>query len=290
MLLSSIAGSRQSCRFGNLKNWRARSIFAAFYQTTLRHSRETFYMLRPTVAAALCFGLAASATVRADLVQDWNDTLCTMAELVVTKHNPGVPTRAMAMMNGSIYDAFQAIDRTHAPFKVDTHAPTASLDAAVSQAAYRVLSDMYPEQQSLLDTTLASRLGGVPNGAAKTEGINLGNFIAQKYIDSHQNDGWSLPDQYTPTIAPGHWSTDPMVAPTIQKGWGADWGSVHPWAMSTPDDFDHVITPPDMNSQRYVDAFNEVKAYGSRNSAVRTADQTEIGLFWAYDRPGTGAP
>ena len=45
-----------------------------------------------------------------------------------------------------------------------------------------------------------------------------------------------------------------------------------------------------MNTQRYTDAFNEVKAYGSRNSAVRTADQTEIGLFWAYDRPGTGAP
>jgi hypothetical protein len=51
-----------------------------------------------------------------------------------------------------------------------------------------------------------------------------------------------------------------------------------------------VLTPPDMNSQRYVDAFNEVKAYGSRTSAVRTADQTQIGLFWAYDRPGTGAP
>ena len=45
-----------------------------------------------------------------------------------------------------------------------------------------------------------------------------------------------------------------------------------------------------MNTQRYTDAFNEVKEYGSRNSAVRTANQTEIGLFWAYDRPGTGAP
>ena len=65
----------------------------------------------------------------------------------MTKHNPGVPTRAMAMMNGSIYDAFQAVNRTHEPFKVNTFAPGASVDAAVSQAAYRVLSDMYPEDQ-----------------------------------------------------------------------------------------------------------------------------------------------
>ena len=198
----------------------------------------------------------------------------------------------MAMMNGSIYDIFQAVTRTHQPFKVDTSAPGASIDAAVSQAAYRVLSDMYPEVQGMLDTTLATRLGSVPNSAAKTAGINLGNMIAQQYISAHQNDGWNLPDAYTPNVGPGHWSSDPMVAPTIQKGWGSDWGSVNPWAIPNADYFD-AITPftiADLNTQRYTDSFNEVKAYGSRNSAVRTATQTETGLFWAYDRPGTGAP
>ncbi len=245
-----------------------------------------------TTALAILWCMAASATAHCqDIVQQWNDTLCTMAELVVAKHNPGVPTRAMAMMNGSIYDVFQAVDRTHAPFKVNVSAPGASIDAAVSQAAYNVLSDMYPEQQALLDTTLAARLGAVPNGAAKTAGINLGNSISQQYITSHQNDGWDLPDAYTPTIGPGHWSSDPL-APAEQKGWGSDWGSVRPWAMPDPDFFDSVtpFTIADMNSQRYTDAFNEVKAYGARNSAVRTAEQTEIGIFWAYDRPGTGAP
>jgi hypothetical protein len=140
---------------------------------------------------------------------------------------------------------------------------------------------------------LATRLGAVPNGAGKTAGINLGNTIAQQYIDAHQNDGWSLPDQYTPVAGMGHWSTDPMVGPAwIQKGWGADWGSVHPWAMPDPEHFDAVapFTISQINTQRYTDAFNEVKAYGSRNSAVRTPDQTAMALFWAYDRPGTGAP
>jgi hypothetical protein len=67
--------------------------------------------------------------------------------------------------------------------------------------------------------------------------------------------------------------------------------------MPDPDYFDGVpagIPAPD--SQDYVDAFNQVKSYGARDSAVRTDDQTEIGLFWAYDRanlpgkPGVGPP
>ena len=83
-----------------------------------------------------------------------------------------------------------------------------------------------------------------------------------------------------------------MMAPNIQKGWGSDWGSVSPWAMPDADYFDATtpFTIADMNTQRYTDAYNEVKAYGSHVSAVRTAQQTETGLFWAYDRPGTGAP
>jgi hypothetical protein len=231
-------------------------------------------------------------TLRADIVQDWNDTLCIAAEFVVTKHNPGVPTRAMAMMNGAMYDAFQAVNRTHQPFKVNLSAPGADVNAAASQAAYRVLSDMYPEMQASLDSTLAARLGNVADGAAKAAGVQLGNDIATAYINSHQNDGWDLPDAYTPTVGMGHWSTDPMVAPNIQKGWGADWGSVNPWAIPTADHFDSAtpFTIAQVNTPRYTAAFNEVKAYGARNSGVRTADQTAIGLFWAYDRPGTGAP
>ena len=239
---------------------------------------------------AIAIAAASSARCGADVVLDWNDTLCTLAETVVTKHNPGVPTRAMAMMNGSMYDIFQAVNRTHQPFKVNTLAPGASVEAAASQAAYRVLSDMYPEMQAHLDATLATRLGAIGDGAAKTAGIDLGDYVATQYITAHQNDGWDLPDAYTPTVGPGHWSSDPL-APAEQKGWGSDWGSVRPWAMPNPDYFDSMtpFTIADMNTQRYTDAYNEVKEYGARNSASRTQQQTETGLFWAYDRAGTGA-
>jgi hypothetical protein len=58
-----------------------------------------------------------------------------------------------------------------------------------------------------------------------------------------------------------------------------------------PDYFDGLVGVPDPMSQEYVDAFNMVKSYGERVSGVRTPEQTEIGLFWAYDRPNLpGAP
>ena len=60
-------------------------------------------------------------------------------------------------------------------------------------------------------------------------------------------------------------------------------GSTAPFVAALP-------PPPALNSQAYTDAFNQVKAYGAVNSAVRTAQQTEEGLFWAYDRASMGPP
>jgi hypothetical protein len=45
-----------------------------------------------------------------------------------------------------------------------------------------------------------------------------------------------------------------------------------------------------MTSAAYTAAFNEVKALGEKDSAVRTAEQTQVGIFWGYDRAGMGAP
>jgi hypothetical protein len=240
------------------------------------------------IVAVLAYG------ARADVVTDWNLTLNDAIIATPSKHNPGNPTRAMAMMNGSIYDVFQAINRTHAPFKVNTSAPGADLDAAIAQAAYLVISDTYGEQQSTLDGVLAARLGAIADSPAKTAGIALGNHIGQHYVDAHANDGHSLPDAYTPTDAPGHWSSDPLHPG--QKGWGSDWGFVTPWAMPNPDHFDALVGVPAFTDQEYVDAFNQVKDFGARISPSRSDEQTEIGLFWAYDRPnlpgaaGVGPP
>jgi len=259
--------------------------------------RERF-MIRNCVLVSLLFLLAWSASLRADIVTDWNITLNEAIIATPEKHNPGTSTRAQAMMNAVIYDVFQAKQRTHRPFKYNTLAPDVNLDAAVAQAAYEVILATFGEYQPTLDGVLAARLGAIPPSQAKDDGIALGSTVAQYYINLH-NDPQAAAGHdgpYTPTDAPGHWSSDPMVLPTVQKAWGSDWYDVTTWAMPNPDYFDSLIDRPAFNSAEYEYAFAQVKAYGERVSAVRSTEQTEIGLFWAYDRPnlpgqpGVGPP
>jgi hypothetical protein len=44
-----------------------------------------------------------------------------------------------------------------------------------------------------------------------------------------------------------------------------------------------VPTVPDMSSDEFADANNQVRFLGEENSSVRTTDQTEIGIYWGYD-------
>jgi PAP2 superfamily len=74
---------------------------------------------------------------------------------------------------------------------------------------------------------------------------------------------------------------------------GSLWGNVTPFALTSAEQF-HVPPPPALTSQEYTDAFNEVKNYGGdgvTTPTLRTPEETQIGIFWAYDgSPGLGTP
>ena len=63
---------------------------------------------------------------------------------------------------------------------------------------------------------------------------------------------------------------------------------VTPFAIDSKDQF-RPEDPPALDSAEYTAAFNEVKELGSAASATRTADQTDIALFWA-NGAGTATP
>jgi membrane-associated phospholipid phosphatase len=230
----------------------------------------------------------------ADLVTEWNATMRDVLQQdgthPVNKANPGWSTRSFAMVNGAIYDAFQATNRTHQPFMVDTRAlPNTSLDAAVHQAAYELLLHCYPGEQSMLDAAYQSRMATIPNGLEKTNGMDLGHSIAHAYKLNRTGDHAEESFPYTAGTEPGQWRPDPYNP--NQVAWGPGWGTVQPFAIPNTDDFIAALPPiPDLQSQAYTDAFNMVKDYGAMNSPLRTTDQTEMGLFWAYDRPTMGPP
>ncbi len=233
----------------------------------------------------LASGLLCGTVAAADVITDWN------AVLLETVRQAGLgPTdasRAMAMTHAAMFDAVNAIDGRYRPYHDAQHAPaSASKTAAAAQAAHHVLVELFPGQQAPLDLALQQSLAGVPDGPDKAMGRAMGEHMGAVMMDLRHDDHSSPQPPYTPGSAPGDWQpTPPNFAPALGPGWG----QVTPFAIPGTGGF-LPPPPPALDSAEYAAAFAEVKALGARDSAVRTAEQTEIGLFWAYDRPALGTP
>jgi len=247
-----------------------------------------------SIALAMLLLLGARTPMRADAVLDWNATLRNVMQQDGTHPvhlaNPGWSTRAIAMMNTAIYDAFQAKNRTHRPWLSNVQAlPNTSLEAAVHQAAYEILTDCYAGESAMVLSDYNARMALIPNGPEKTNGIALGTQIAAACMLDRTGDHSGDMIPYTPQNGPGKWRSDPWNPG--QNAWGPGWGTVNTFGINDSASMVAALPPlPDLNSQAYTDAFNQVKDYGALNSPSRNQDQTEIGLFWAYDRPSMGPP
>ena len=241
--------------------------------------------VRPACAAVAVVCLFGPARLSADEIIDWNNILL---NAVRTNSMSPLPTsRVSAAMNTAMYDAVNSIARTHQPYHVDMTAdPGTSREAAAAQAAHRVLSGLIPASQASYDAALANSLSSVPDGAGKTAGIALGNTVGAAILALRANDGANAVVPYTPGSAPGDWRPTP---PANAAAAAPQWGSITPWAMSSPTQFRNPDGPPALDSPEYTAAFNEVKAIGSATSSTRTADQSNIAQYWA-GQTGTSTP
>lgn len=219
-----------------------------------------------------------------DMVLDWNSIL--LDAVRVDRTAPPRSARIMAGVHAAIYDAVNAIDRTHSIYLVDAQAdPSTSREAAVAAAAHRTLSAFFPAQQATFDAELTNSLATVPDGTSEDAGIALGQFVADQILAIRSADGGTDVVAYTPGSDPGDWvPTPPGFLPALLP----QWPGVDTWAMTRPDQFrpDGI---PELTSQEYTDAFNEVKEIGRVDSTTRTQDQSEIALFWA-NGAGTSTP
>ncbi len=239
-----------------------------------------------------CFErLESRALLSADFVIDWNNVAIDVLRADTTLPGPGFSSRALAIVQGAVFDAANGFDRTYQSIEFNVSAPRgANMDAAIAGAAHGALTSLYPAQRAFLDLALQQSLAEVPNGAGEIKGLEYGRRAAERWLHVRRRDHAGAVVEYTVNPAPGHWSPDPMNAG--QSAWGAGWGKVKPFALKEGDQF--VPPPvPDMTGAQYAAAYNEVKALGGdgvTTPSARTPEQLEIGLFWAYDRTGTGTP
>ncbi|TWT40058.1 PAP2 superfamily protein [Thalassoglobus neptunius] len=244
-------------------------------------------------ANALSIENLDSMAVNSDVVLAWNDFFGDLLVADLSNQNPGYASRSMAMLNLAIYDAVQIAsgdsDETFYNYNSDILNTSSSVSAEVAstQAAYTVLSSLYPEQQAAIDSFYASVLDGLPEEAKTEASFELGTQIGNEIIAARANDGSDAIVDYTFTEGAGYFEADPLN-PDVPV-WGPAWGEVDTFAISSAEGFAPESTPAS-TSEEYAASYNEVIELGSVDSTVRTEDQTEAGLFWAYDNEGMGTP
>ena len=143
---------------------------------------------RLSTALAVVGVLFSPAAARADAVLDWNALAVT-----VTSGNPFTQARFLAITQLAVFEAVNAVTGKYEPYLGTVVAPEdASADAAAIAAAYRVLKTYFPTN-ALLDPALASSLAAIPDGPAKSDGIDTGEAAAAAMILLRANDGSAPP-------------------------------------------------------------------------------------------------
>ncbi len=233
-----------------------------------------------------------------DAVSVWNEK-AVIALTNPTTHatTPGVgfaPPVAMihlAIAQGAVYDAVNAIKGGHDPYLRGLKAATsASKGAAAATAAHHVLIALVnqaPAPSATVKGTIITRLNAdyassmaeIAEGQAKVKGTEVGAAAAAAMLANRQGDGrfgaanFPFPDP----AGPGQWRPSPGNDP---NAWVR---SVRPFTLPVSEFF-HTPAPLALTSAQYAIEFNEVKALGASSSATRTAAQTLL-ANWSAPHP-----
>lgn len=240
------------------------------------------------IAVPVAQRAGAVTTESADVVIEWNSHAQT-AIIGTAGQGPTVAYLHLAMVQGAVYDAVNAIEGEGgyepylgAPATAD---PADSAPAAVATAAHDVLVALFPGQQATLDGRLATSLALIPDGPAKTGGIEVGAAAAVAMLAARTNDGRFSPFTVTQGDEPGEWRSTAFVngVPVVEP---APWvGNVNPFLIPSAAAL-RSDGPNALTSAAYAEDFDEVKRLGSLTSTVRTPDQKDAALFWQANGAG----
>ena len=254
-----------------------------------------------TMPALVAASANAHSTVRSDAVTAWsaNAGKAALAACISPADNPLHESRMYAMTHVAIHDALNAIDRRSRPYALDTRARRgASPDAAVAAAARGVLVPLLNQIPAPFPTSCgaagaasveadyAAALGAIPDGRAKRRGIEIGRAAAAAILALRASDGADTPlvvEDYPQGRNPGEYRFTPDRPFAFAPGWAG----VTPFVLRDSSQF-RPGPPYPVTSRKYTADFDEVKGLGGDGVTTpteRSAEQTEIALFWVESSP-----
>jgi hypothetical protein len=248
----------------------------------------------------------ASADSPATAVLDWNKNALDALANAPTAATPGAgmtpPVQAvhLAMIQGAVYDAVNAIDGGHEPYieGLPSAPGSASEAAAAATAAHDVLVAVLNQAPltatftaairdaiiARLNTLLASSIAAataVDGASAVSDGIDAGQAAAAAMILQRTDDGRWGPFRFTCGEDPGDWRPATSTVCTTPSGpsdpfaWVA---KVDPFVVQSGLQFTSK-GPRALTSGAYAKEYNEVKTLGAQDS-VRSPQQQAVYEFF----------
>jgi hypothetical protein len=289
----------------------------------MRHPSHALAVV--VVLSAACLIGTACAQEEPTIVVQWNSA--TLQGVRDSKIGPPMVARALAIVHTCMYNAWSAYDE-NAKSTVEIsgikkplrdHSRT-NIEQAVSIAAYRCASDLFPGDKDVVFVPLLRHLGYNPNDTnldASTP-AGVGNLAADAVLAARHHDGanqlgdmtpsgvpyadWTgyhpvnppstLPVNVAAIVDPNRWQpyqyTDGTGSFVTQPFLGAQWYRVTPFAMASGDQFRSLIAqsgPAEFGTGEYVAQAEELIAF----SANLTDEQKMIAEYWK-DGPHSETP
>ena len=214
------------------------------------------------------------------MVSSWNkkiiDTAIKEDGLLTLK---GV--RTATMVHIAMHDALNSSEPYYETYVYKKSDSKAEPITAMAEAAFTITNNFYPGNADIWQLEKARWTGNISQSKARNRGVTLGRAVAKAVIQNRIDDRWNGETEYQwHPMAPGVYAEFNEHSGT-PKGFvfGAGLANVQPFALSSSKQF-LSPPPPEIKSDEYTQAFNEVKEFGRYKSTVRTQDQTHLALWW----------
>jgi PAP2 superfamily len=194
-----------------------------------------------------------------------------------TYQNTLVASRINAMVHIAMHDALNSIVTVYAKYNSTANDAGAHPVAAAAYAAHTVLVNQFPDKKTMLDEQLTKSTDTIADAAAKQKGIALGIEAGIAILEVRKNDG-----AFQNPVAPVAPSTTPGVyqaVPPFDFVFAPFWVNMQTFGLQKSDQL-RSQPMPSLSSNEYQKDFNEVKAFGEKNSTIRNAEQTFYAKFW----------
>lgn len=229
--------------------------------------------------------VAALFTIMATAAQALPTSVTVWTDQADRLGNGNANWRSLAIMHRAMHDALNAADpvyaRWDAPARGEPESEGAMPEAAMEAAAATALSQLHPDRQGEIMGLLTEELARLPPGAALEKGRALGEAIGATAVARRADDGFQNRRSFAGSDVPGVWRPTPPDRRTSGTT------STRPFLFARRDDVPGRA-PPQPGSAQYLSDVEATRRIGGGVSTVRTPEQADAAIFWAYQSTQRG--